>query len=456
MAIASSQALPVERYFAAMGDPLTSAFAERSAGHWVRGRPVPVPDPGAAFASLVAVTRPVKRVAYLHIPFCSNHCLFCGFYRNRAEDAALAAYADRLQWDIANNAVLASAMAPLHAVYLGGGTPSALSATDLGRIIRSVRQNLPLAPDCEITVEGRVFGFTPEKIDACLAAGANRFSIGVQTFDTELRQRFGRKAGRDTVVAFLKSLRARDAAAVVCDLIYGLPGQDMERWRRDVETCIDLGLDGVDLYALTLFDKGPLALSIAKGALPSPAALAQSAAFYAAGLSILNDAGWSHLTQAHWAAGTRERNLYNQYVKAGADCLAIGAGAGGMLDGHRYMLESDCDAYHERVSRGEIPIAGMLAPQPFHCIRDLVSGGMERGYLDLARLEAAARPGLVQALSPLIEQWVGAGLVRRSGSAIALTTPGWFWQGNLAAALNALTGVYLDISGMKEGPHHGH
>jgi oxygen-independent coproporphyrinogen-3 oxidase len=456
MSKANQQVLPLERYFAAKGDPLTGAFAERSAGHWVLGRPVPVPDPGAAFASLAAERRPVKRAAYLHVPFCANHCLFCGFYRNRAEEVALTSYADSLERDLANAAPSAANFGTIHAVYLGGGTPSALSALDLNRVIRAVRDSLPLAPDCEITVEGRVFGFTAEKIDACLVAGANRFSIGVQTFDTDLRRRFGRKATREETVAFLKDLVARDAAAIVCDLIYGLPGQDMQHWRRDVEICIELGLDGVDLYALTLFDNGPLAMSVAKGALPAPATLDRSAEFYAAGLAMLQEAGWRHLTQAHWAAGTRERNLYNQFAKTGADCLAFGAGAGGKLAGHRYMNESDPAVYHDRIARGERPIAMMLAPQPLQHIRDLVTASMEVGHLDLNRLEAACAPGFAAALSPLIEQWVGAGLLRRLGPAITLTTAGWFWQGNLTAALNELIGVYLGASGAMKGPHHVH
>jgi anaerobilin synthase len=445
--------LPVERHFAQPGDPLSGAFVERSAGHWVHGRPVPVPDAGAAFASLLARKRPAKRVAYLHVPFCSNHCLFCGFYRNRAEDAALCAYAAHLERDIVGTAAAAAGFGPIHAVYFGGGTPNALAAGDLYRLIRAVRQHLPLAPDCEITVEGRVFGFTTEKIDACLAAGANRFSFGVQSFDTELRRRFGRKAEREEVIGFLRALRERDAAAVVCDLIYGLPGQDMASWRRDLETCIALDLDGVDLYALSLFDKGPLALSIAKGALPAPLGWRELSGYYAAGLEMLEDCGWHHLTQAHWASGTRERNLYNQLATTGADCLAFGAGAGGLLDGHRYMLDGDCESYQDRVARGEHPLAMMLAPQPFHRIRSLVTAGIEAGHLDLARLEAAAMPGLAQALSPLISQWAGAGLVRRRGSAMVLTTAGWFWHGNLTASLNELIALSLGSAPAKEGPY---
>lgn len=95
--------------------------------------------------------------------------------------------------------------APIHAVYFGGGTPSALSAHDLARIITTLREKLPLAPDCEITIEGRVLNFDAERIDACLDAGANRFSIGIQSFNSKIRKKMARTSDGPTAIAFMES-----------------------------------------------------------------------------------------------------------------------------------------------------------------------------------------------------------------------------------------------------------
>ena len=125
-------------------------------------------------------TPPRKRLVYLHIPFCATHCTFCGFYQNRFEEDHCARYTNALLREIemeADSALHQSA--PIHAVYFGGGTPSALSARDLARIITALCDKLPLAPDCEITIEGRVLNFDDARIDACLDAGANRFSIEI-------------------------------------------------------------------------------------------------------------------------------------------------------------------------------------------------------------------------------------------------------------------------------------
>lgn len=449
--------LPIESHFAQGADPLRGAFTKRGSAHWMMGRPVPVENPSEVYARLLSANSTGKRSVYVHIPFCVNHCLFCGFYRNRADGADMHEYVGHLLREIGRDGALVSSQ-PIHAVYFGGGTPSALDADDLYALISAVCANLPLAPDCEITVEGRVVGFTLDKVEACLKAGANRFSIGVQSFDTGLRRRFGRKAACDEIIAFMECLKQTERAAVVCDLIYGLPGQTMETWRRDIEICIALGIDGVDLYGLSLFEKGPLAQSIAKGALPAAIALPEMAEMYATGLQMLESAGWRHLTQAHWASNTRERNLYNQYAKNGTDCLAFGAGAGGTLAGHRFMQEGDVSVYKTCISDGRKPIAMMFAPSPVAALRNYISAGLETGYLSLAALEQKTAPGLMVALAPLVAQWAGVGLIRDRVDAIQPQVPGWFWLSNISDSL--LQVAMQHLRGAKQhaiqGMHHVH
>lgn len=121
--------------------------------------------------------------------------------------------------------------APIHAVYFGGGTPTALNASDLANIVKTLREELPLAPDCEITIEGRVLNFTDDKASACIDAGVNRFSLGIQTFDSRTCKRLSRTSTGDEAQAFLRKLVERDQAAVVCDLLFGLPNQSLESWQ---------------------------------------------------------------------------------------------------------------------------------------------------------------------------------------------------------------------------------
>ncbi len=127
--------------------------------------------------------------------------------------------------------------------------PSALEAHDLERLLKTVKTGFPLVNDCEITVEGRIHSFSPEKIDACLAGGANCFFIGVRTFHTDLRRSMRRIADRDRIIEFLEKLKAGGRAVVVIDLIYGFPGQTMEMWRRDIGDFLSLDLAVIGIFA---------------------------------------------------------------------------------------------------------------------------------------------------------------------------------------------------------------
>ncbi len=378
------------------------------------------------------VLAPNKRLVYLHIPFCATQCKFCGFYQNKFQADEAARYASYLYQEIELEA--ASPLhqsAPIHAVYFGGGTPTALAANDLYTLIRRLKASLPLAPDCEITIEGRILNFDDERIDACLDAGANRFSIGIQTFDSRVRKRMARTANQEQAIAFLKNLCRRDRAAVVCDLIFGLPGQTAESWQKDLEIVKEIGLDGVDLYALNLLPQTPLAKAMENERVTLPDVV-QRRDFYLQGAECLEAFGWRQLSNSHWASTTRERNLYNLLIKQGADCLALGAGAGGNLDGQAWMNKRSLEDYYAALEKNEKPIAMMTAAThtPW---RHQLQGGIERGRLDLHELTPYAAQ-----LQPLIDQWHESGLLRDRSLCLRLTNGGRFWANNLLQALGEI------------------
>ena len=420
-------------------DPLREAFSRRSAVMPFRGRQrVASDDVQPAWRRLLsAPAAPRKRLAYIHVPFCANHCLFCGFYRNAYVPDAGADYTERLLEEIRLDAARPALQGnPVHAVYLGGGTPTALTATELSRIVTTVRAELPLAADCEISVEGRIIHFDPEKIDACLEAGANRFSIGVQSFDTTVRRRQGRRASREQAIRFLEGLRERDRAALVIDLIYGLPGQTPEVWRQDLETAAALGPDGIDLYGLNLIPGTPLSTAIAAGKFPAAPGLAEIGAFYGTGADFLRRRNWRQISNNHWGRTTRERNLYNLLIKEGADCLAFGAGAGGSIGDTSYAVTGDLARYREDLRAGLKPLGILTVSDALQPLRDFVTASFETGRLDLAGLGALAGEEAAASFAPLLAQWQAKGLLTLSGEIADLTVAGRFWYANLISAFH--------------------
>ena len=429
-------------YFARIGDdPIRDAFATRRAGVPRRiQQQVPEQEVLAIWGRLMRGHRsPSRRLAYLHVPFCANHCLFCGFYRNAYTPAATAAYADMLIGEIEREAAEpAIASQPVEAVYLGGGTPSALSAKELSRVLGAVRRCLPLAPDCEITLEGRVIHFDPDKIDAALEAGVNRISIGVQSFDTTVRQRQGRRAGKREVIRLLEAIRDRDRAALVIDLLYGLPLQTDAVWREDLRIAAEVAPDGVDLYGLSVIPGTPLHKAIGLGKFPDTGTIGDRGGMYRTGAEFLADAGWRQISNSHWASTPRERNIYNLRVKGGADCLAYGSGAGGMLGRYSYGVTGELDAYREALLAGRKPISGMRVSDALQPVRNVIAAGLETGRLDLDHVASPYGDSLQTRIAPLLDQWRSAGLVSTAGSVVSLTTAGRFWYSNLIGAFDAI------------------
>lgn len=429
---------PLASFVPALSGPaLTHAFSRRAPLLPWRGvREVAKDRVADRVRRLEQAPRTETTVAYVHVPFCHNHCLFCGFYRNAHDPERYARFVDLLIADLERSSRLPMvADGPaISAVYMGGGTPTALAAADIGRLVAALRRNLPLAPDCEITLEGRTHGLDDDRIDAALDAGVTRISLGVQSLDTRVRHRLGRKFDRAGLIDAIERLVARDRATVVIDLMYGLPGQTADVWRRDIETAADLGLDGLDFYALSVWPGGPLAQAITGGkALPLPS-LADQGLAYAEASAFFAEQGWRRLSQAHVARSLREENRYNRLVKAGAACLAFGPGAGGSGLATRWSIDTNLETWSAAVEAGRSTIGWIGDLSATHDVTATITAAMEEGLLDLAVIETRL-PGFRVRSAPLIAAWEAADLARCDGSILATTLAGDFWMTTLAGGL---------------------
>ena len=429
---------PHGRYFAREGvPPLSHAFEGKIAVHpGLGGGKVPSEEMGAHLDALLDQERRGKSVAYIHVPFCQTHCLYCGFYSTlyHAEDSR--AYADALIAELELwRGRKAMESGPVHALYMGGGTPTALDGEDIRRILKAARAALPLANDCEVTVEGRLSNFDARKMEACLEGGANRFSLGVQSFHTDIRRSMGRLGSREDMIRGLELLMSYGQAAVIVDLIYGFPNQGMERWLEDIATAQSLKLDGADCYQLNVYRQTPLGQAIERGKMPPAADIPEQSAMFAAGGEAMTGAFYRRLSISHWARTSRERNLYNLYVKGAAHCLAFGPGAGGNLQGHFYINKHDYAAWMESVRAGVKPCAMIQRPRERHYLYRAIAEGMEQGWLDLADLETRFAVSVESICQPLLQQWRKTGLVELAEGRVVLTLAGQVWQVKLSPLL---------------------
>jgi len=188
------------------------------------------------------------QTVYVHIPFCVSRCPFCRFFEHPYNEKSINNYIKILKKEIEQFAD--EITQPVNAIYFGGGTPTVLSSNNIIQLLRHIKKYIPICNDCEITFESNLYSLSEDKMDACLSSGINRFSIGVQSFDTNVRRRMGRKLEKDDLTRKIKLLKRKGLAVISIDLIYGLPNQTMKIWEDDLRTFIDLGVDGIDLYQL--------------------------------------------------------------------------------------------------------------------------------------------------------------------------------------------------------------
>jgi putative oxygen-independent coproporphyrinogen III oxidase len=257
---------------------------------------------------------------YLHIPWCLKKCPYCDFNSHeKREDVPEAEYVDALVADL--EATLPKVWGRrIGTIFIGGGTPSLFSPQAIDRLLTAVRTRIGVDPEAEITMEANPGTFERERFRGYRDAGVNRLSVGVQSFDDARLAAIGRVHGAD------EARRALEAAVAIfptvnADLMYALPGQDLEGALRDVREAIALGAPHVSAYHLTLepdthFHRFPPTLPDEDLAADMQDAIERE----------LARAGYQHYeTSAFAKPGNRARHNLNYWTFG--DYIGLGAGA---------------------------------------------------------------------------------------------------------------------------------
>ncbi|QYG04167.1 MULTISPECIES: radical SAM family heme chaperone HemW [Massilia] len=271
---------------------------------------------------------------YVHWPWCVRKCPYCDFNSHEAKgELPEQAYLDALRLDLEQSLPLIWGR-KIHTVFIGGGTPSLMSAAGLDRLMSDLRTLLPLELDAEITMEANPGTFEAERFKSYRASGINRLSIGIQSFNPAHLKALGRIHDGD------EALRAVEIAKNTfenfnLDLMYALPSQTLEEARRDLETALSFAPPHLSLYHLTMepntvFAKYPPAL-------PDDDLSADMQDMIA---EVTGAAGYEHYEVSAYAQpGRRARHNLN-YWKFG-DYLGIGAGAHSKLSfPHRVLRQA--------------------------------------------------------------------------------------------------------------------
>jgi len=346
---------------------------------------------------------------YIHLPWCIKKCPYCDFnsHEMRAAEMPEQRYIDALMADLEASLPMVWGRT-IHSIFIGGGTPSLFSPDAIDRLLGGVRARLRLEPDCEITLEANPGTFEKDRFKAFRAAGVNRLSIGVQSFNDDYLKSLGRVHDRKQALAAVEEA-AQAFDTFNLDIMYALPGQTLADLKTDIATALSLAPPHISIYHLTIepntyFAKFP------------PVIPEEDTAYDMLDLitEMTGDAGLHRYEVSAYARDGHRCDHNLNYWKFG-DYLGLGAGSHSKLSfAHRvvrqvrfrepvlYMekaLAGQCLAQDTEVSRSDLPFEYMLNAlrlkdgfglQQFSERTGLAITSIQKG------LEEAERKGLIE------------------------------------------------------------
>lgn len=289
------------------------------------------------------------RSLYIHIPFCVSKCPYCGFYSTVYGKEPSELFLSALQNEIELHRASVRAAA-FDTLYVGGGTPTCLSPLQLDRLFGLLFGSFHFTGRQEFTVEANPNTLSHEHLELFRNRGVNRLSIGMQSFSDETLRSLGRAHAAAAATKAFMLARGAGFRNISIDLIYGIPGQDLEQWRNTLQTALDCGPEHVSIYSLSIEEGTPFARMVEAGTLCLPDE-ELTAAQYEAAADMLEDAGLVRYELSNFARPGFECRHNLNYWERG-EYLGLGPGAHSFLNGVRRASEADLDGYARRLKEG--------------------------------------------------------------------------------------------------------
>jgi oxygen-independent coproporphyrinogen-3 oxidase len=363
-----------------------------------------------------------KRGIYIHVPHCDKICTFCNLNRTERKGADLDAYAAHIAGELqAYGAFPYIREQPFNAVYFGGGTPTVFTTEQFSLILDALHRHIPLAEDCEITVESTQHNLGAKKAAALEGMGVNRFSIGIQTFSGRGRKILGRTYSGEKALEDLQELRAAFKGTLGIDIIYSYPDQSIEEIDRDGEICVSSGVDSVSFYSLMIQKGSALSKFIEEGTLQLERTIETDRERHNIFYKRLIESGFALLEFSKLARPGKDAYQYIHIQYENGDLIPIGSGAGGRLAGFQIYSMAPGKRF---VNPGN--------PDYDQYYRLL--GELQFGLYDPSRMARFLGPAVERAILEKVRELSSLGFLvpASQDGAWTLTPDGVFWGNNIA------------------------
>ncbi|ARK29309.1 radical SAM family heme chaperone HemW [Halalkalibacter krulwichiae] len=315
------------------------------------------------------------KAAYVHIPFCEHICHYCDFNKVFLKNQPVDQYVNSLLLEMERTLKREPTRA-LTTVYIGGGTPTALSAKQLDVLLEGMRNILPIEEVIEFTIEVNPDSIEEDKLAVLKKHGINRLSIGVQSFDEELLKGIGRTHSRTSVLDAVTRSKSLGFENISLDLMFGLPGQTPEAFKETIHEAIDLGVEHLSAYSLKVEEKTVFYNRQRQGKLILPQE-DDEISMYEILLEETKKANFSQYEISNFAkAGFESR--HNLVYWNNEEYYGFGAGAHGYVNGIRYQNHGPLPKYLKAIDAHTAPILNQHEVSPVERIEEAMFMGLRK------------------------------------------------------------------------------
>ena len=370
---------------------------------------------------------------YIHVPFCSSVCPYCDFAVTIAGEERRRAWIDGVVREAEMYSDIGLAF---DTVYLGGGTPSSLESEQLVQIADGLRRHLDVERHALYFLEANPENVSPQRASAWCDLGVRFVSLGVQSFDDDDLAFLGRRHSAADARRAVEILRETGFRTVSVDLIYGLDGRSEDHWRRQLESAVDLGVDHLSCYQLTVHQETVLGRRVASGAVAEFGEEGLSELFFLTH-EMLANAGFEGYEVSNFSSAPEHRSTHNQKYWDHSPYLGLGPSAHSFAGGRRWWNRRKLRQWQIALAEGKMPVEDEEWPTgPQLALEALMLGFRTAAGVDFDRVRERFGIDLLAKYEDVVEQLCTSGHVEVEGSRVRPTLTGLAIADTLARSFN--------------------
>ncbi|KIQ76456.1 coproporphyrinogen III oxidase [Streptococcus equi subsp. zooepidemicus] len=361
----------------------------------------------------------------MHIPFCTQICYYCDFSKVFIKNQPVDAYLEALIKEFESYQINS-----LKTLYIGGGTPTAITAKQLDYLLSHLQQHLQLDQLEEFTIEANPGDLTEDKIAVLRQSAVNRISLGVQTFNDKQLKQIGRSHTEAQIYTTIASLKEAGFQNMSIDLIYALPGQTIQQVKENVAKALALDIPHLSLYSLILEHHTVFMNKMRRGKLQLPTEDLEAEMFEYI-ISEMEANGFEHYEISNFTKPGFE-SRHNLMYWNNDEYFGCGAGASGYLNGIRYRNRIPIQHYLKAVADGNARLSEEVLTKEEMMEEELFLGLRKKSGVSVSRFQEKFGLSFESRYGPVVRELQNQGLLVEDKDFVRMTKKGLFLGDSVA------------------------